>query len=155
MIGPLPSERDWPTRFGGEGVPPPEPEPVLDQHEDGVYLPNSRKACHARIRRLDRELTEASEHLQKVVGHGVGILCVADAAKAIVEPLLRPHVTLPVVSTGERVPTSGIYVSLSESGHPMWAYWPEGYTTVSSMFGPIPPACEWPKPEGEWEIEEA
>lgn len=138
-------------------APAPPPEPELDQHEDGVYLPNSRKACHARIRRLDRELTEASEHLQKVVGHGVGILCVADAAKAIVEPLLRPHVTLPVVSTGEPIPCMGSYVWPSSDGANYTViHGAKGFITPSTLFGPIPPACGWPtKPEGELETEEA
>lgn len=156
LLGPIPPACEWPTKPEGEGVPPPEPEPVLDQYEDGAYLPTSLKACHARIKRLDRELTEASEHLQKVIGHGVGILCVADAAKAIVEPLLKPHVTLPVVFGGDRIPANGVYLALDSRGNQMVDGWAGGYSAPSTMIGPLPSERGWPKrSEGEPEVEDA
>ena len=67
----------------------------------------------------------------------------------------RPSITLPVVFGGDQIPANGVYLSQDSRGCLAVNYRTGGYAATSTWLGPIPPACEWPKPEGEREGEGA
>ena len=61
----------------------------------------------------------------------------------------RPTITLPVARGGVPVESDGTYVWQMENGEFSFTKFFTGITPIRPMLGPIPPASEWPKREGE------